>query len=167
MRKIHMTFVLLLILETLQSGCGLVAPSHHQIADYTPVFAAAAAGDLEAITLAVRKDHVVIAAREWDEATLLHVTVQQNHKELATFLLDQGADVNATTKEQLTPLHMAAQNGNADIVQLLLDRNANIDAVDAKGWTPLDRAIKWRHPTVADLLAALGGHGMTSDGPHD
>jgi hypothetical protein len=109
-------YFVLLAFTALQSGCGLFAPSHHPIEDYKPVFAAASAGNIEAVRRAVATDPSVLTAREWDDATLLHLAVGQNHKELAEFLLDKGADVNALTTDHLTPLHMAAQNGNLDIV---------------------------------------------------
>jgi ankyrin repeat protein len=150
----------LLVFAVLQSGCCLFAPSHHRIKDYKPVFADASAGNIEAIRRTVATDPAVLTAREWDDATLLHLAVGQNHKDLTEFLLDRGADVNALTTDRLTPLHMAAQNGNLEIVQLLLRKKAKIDAVDSKGWTPLDRARKWRHPEVTDFLIREGGHGV-------
>jgi ankyrin repeat protein len=155
-------YFVLLIVTAFQSGGCFFAPSHHRIEDYKPVFAAASAGDIDAVRKAFESDRTVLTAREWDEATLLHVAVGQNHKELTEFLLDKGTDVNALTKDRLTPLHMAAQNGNLEIVQLLLSRNAKIDAVDSQGWTPLDRARKWRHPGLANFLTQQGGHGTTS-----
>lgn len=162
MTKSRSFYFVLLILTALQSGCGLFAPSHHPIEDYKPVFADASAGNIDAVRRAVATDPSVLTAREWDDATLLHLAVGQNHKELAEFLLDKGADVNALTQDHLTPLHMAAQNGNLEIVQLLLSRKAKLDAVDSKGWTPLDRARKWRHPGVADFLVKQGAHETAS-----
>jgi ankyrin repeat protein len=163
MRKSRLILIPLFLIFFALQGCrGLFAPSHHRTEDYTPVFAAASAGDLEAIKAAVKNDRSVLTAREWEDMTLLHDAVGQNHKDVAAFLLDQGADVNPLTKDRLTPLHMAAQNGNMEIVQLLLDRKADINAVDALGWTPVDRATKWRHPTVAAFLRLRGGQGVTS-----
>ena len=144
------------LLLLLSSGCDLFTSSHHKIEDYTPVFADAQAGKLEAIKADVEKDRSVLTAKEWDDATLLHLAVGQNHKELAEYLLDAGADVNALTKDKLTPLHMAAQNGNLEIVKLLIDRKAKINPVDSKGWTPSDRAVKWGHPDVAEFLKQHG-----------
>lgn len=149
-------------LSTLASGCGLVSPSNHRTEDYTPVFAAAASGDLATVRDAVGKDPTLVKATEWDDATLLHDAVGQNHQEMAAYLLDEGADVNAVTAEGITPLHMAAQNGNIGIIKLLLDRGAKIDAIDSKGWTPLDRAMKWGHADAAEFLRQHGGREGTS-----
>ena len=135
----------------------LVSPSHHQTMDYTPVFAAATSGDLAAVRAAAEKDPAVIKATEWSRATLLHDTVGQNHLDVATYLLDKGADVNAVISDGITALHMAAQNGNIAMSKLLLDRGAKINAADSKGWTPLDRAVKWNHPDAAEFLRQRGG----------
>jgi len=145
---------------TLFSGCSLFSPSHHRTEDYTPVFAAASGGDLTTVREAVDRDPSLLKATEWDNATLLHDAVGQKHQDVAVFLLDRGADPNATTKDGLTPLHMAAQNGDTAIIRLLLEpgRKAKIDVVDAKGWTPLDRAVKWGHLDAADFLRERGGH---------
>lgn len=158
MNKRFRPFVFLLALSLLTQSCGLFIPSHHRTEDYTPLFADASAGNLAAVKAAVDKDRSVLAAREWDDATLLHVAVGQNQKEMASYLLNEGVDVNAVTKDKLTPLHMAAQNGNVPISQLLLDHRAKINPVDSKGWTPLDRANKWAHPDTAEFLRQHGGH---------
>jgi ankyrin repeat protein len=158
MIKRNLPGILLLLALWLSTSCSLFAPSRHPTADYTPVFASASAGNLESVRAAVMKDPDVLNAREWDNATLLHLAVGQNHMELAAFLLAEGADVNAKTTDGITPLHMAAQNGNLEDIQLLLDHRANINAIDSKGWTPMDRALKWRHSDAANFLKSRGGH---------
>jgi ankyrin repeat protein len=152
--------LLLYTLAAVLSGCLPVSQSNHPTLDYTPVAAAATSGDLATVRTAVGNDpSLVKAATDWDHATLLHDAVQQNHQDVATYLLDKGADVDAVTSDGLTPLHMAAQNGNVEMCTLLLARGAKINAVDAKGWTPLDRALKWAHPTAAEFLRQHGGRG--------
>lgn len=155
--------VLWFVVATFFSGCALVSPSNHRTEDYTPVFAAAAAGDLTTLRGAVDKDPSLVKATEWDNATLLHDAVGQKHRDVAAYLLDKGADVNAVTKDGLTALHMAAQNGDIAIIALLLEpgRNTKIDPVDSKGWTPLDRAVKWDHPDAAEFFRRRGAHDGT------
>jgi ankyrin repeat protein len=158
MKRYRYYLLLLLVFPILYGGWSLVSPSHHRTADYTPLFAAAAGGDLATVRAAIDKDPTLVKATEWEKATLLHDAVGQNHQDVATYILDKGADVNAATTDGLTALHMAAQNGNIGIIKLLLERGAKIDAADSKGWTPRDRAVKWGHPDAAEFLRQHGGH---------
>jgi ankyrin repeat protein len=158
MKRGRYYLALLVALSPLFGGCNLFTSSDHRTEDYTPVFAAAAAGDLATVRQAVDNNPTLVKVTEWDSATLLHDAVQQNHLDVAKYLLDHRADVNALTADGLSPLHMAAQNGDIDLIQLLLERGAKIDALDSKGWTPLDRAEKWGHQDAAEFLKQRGGH---------
>jgi ankyrin len=145
------------VLTVYVSGCALISPSRHATEDYTPFFAAVSAGDLAEVKRDVEATPALVKATEWDNATPLHDAVGQNHQEVAAYLLDKGAPINAVTKDGLTALHMAAQNGNIPIIELLIKKGAALNVVDAKGWTPLDRATKWDHPDAATFLSEHGG----------
>jgi ankyrin repeat protein len=162
MKRHRRYLILFFVVLALSGGCGVITPSHHQTEDYTPVVAAATGGDLTGIQEAVQKDPTLITYKEWDNATLLHDAVGHNQLDVAKYLLDKGADVNAVTTDGLTPLHMAAQNGNIEMTKLLLERDAKINALDAKGWTPLNRAQKWGHPDEAEFLRQHGGQEGTA-----
>lgn len=47
--------------------------------------------------------------------------------DIATTLLEYGADANAVTRQGIAPVHLAAQEGHVDMVSLLLTRNANMN----------------------------------------
>lgn len=59
--------------------------------------------------------------------TPLHIAAKKNQMEIATTLLEYGADTNAITRQGISPLHLAAQEGNVDMVTLLLARDATIN----------------------------------------
>lgn len=59
--------------------------------------------------------------------TPLHIAAKKNQMEIATTLLEYGADTNATTRQGISPLHLAAQEGNVDMVTLLLAREAAVN----------------------------------------
>lgn len=47
--------------------------------------------------------------------------------DIATTLLEYGADANAVTRQGIAPVHLASQEGHMDMVSLLLTRNANVN----------------------------------------
>jgi len=51
--------------------------------------------------------------------TPLHRAAHQGHYEVAEYLLDQGADVNAESKKGETPLKLARQQENMEVADLL------------------------------------------------
>jgi len=87
------------------------------------------------------------SSRDWDLVTATDYEVIP----VIEKMLDEGADVNATS--QRTALHVAAENGNLEIVELLIDRGADINVQDIHGRTPLVVAIAEHQPEVAERLA--------------
>jgi hypothetical protein len=87
------------------------------------------------------------SSRDWDLVTATDYEVIP----VIEKLLDEGADINATS--QRTALHVAAENGNLEIVKLLIDRGADINAQDIHGRTPLVVAIAEHQLEIAERLA--------------
>ena len=81
------------------------------------------------------------------------------------FVLDLGAEVNATNLVGRSALHGAAHIRSDPAVQLLVDHGATVDVADQRGITPLMIAEGGGHillpglggGSTADLLRALGG----------
>ena len=81
------------------------------------------------------------------------------------FVLDLGAEVNATNLVGRSALHGAAHIRSDPAVQLLVDHGATVDVSDQRGITPLMIAEGGGHillpglggGSTADLLRALGG----------
>jgi ankyrin repeat protein len=112
--------------------------------------------ELQRIKAVIRDSPDLINAREqlWNR-TPLHNAAQMGYLTVAQFLLANGADVEATDKNNSRPLHLAAGGGHKSLVELLL---ANHAAVDGKQnpTTPLHLAAANGHKLV---VAALLGHG--------
>ena len=72
--------------------------------------------------------------------TPLHMAINNGHTDIALFLLDKGADINAVNNAGNTPLHLAAYNGLLDLVEALVEKGANINAARKDGQTPLHMA---------------------------
>ena len=64
--------------------------------------------------------------------TPLHWAVMGNQTNMAEYLLDHGADVNAGDRYGMTPLHKAAAFDGKDMAAILLAHDANLNAMGAK-----------------------------------
>jgi len=71
--------------------------------------------------------------RSWGGRTLLQEAGAD--LELAQWLIEQGADVNATAEDLSTAIHYSLQS--PDVFEVLIAAGANINAADHRGWTAL------------------------------
>ena len=82
--------------------------------------------------------------------------VGYNNLEVAEFLLENGADVNAQDKGGLIPLHNASSYGHLDIAALLIKFHTVVNATDKWGFTPLHEAAQKGRTQLCALLLAHG-----------
>lgn len=88
-----------------------------------------------------------VAALSW--AAILDDT------EITKFLIEEGADVNAKSRDGSTPLHSAAFLGRVEIAELLIQQGADVNPKNHRGETPLDASmVDWETTKfIAGLLA--------------
>jgi ankyrin repeat protein len=119
----------------------------------------AQSGDLAAVEGILREDPQQLEARDEQGMTPLHMAVQGMRLEVARFLLDRGADVNALNEDERSPLHLAALRGDEAMTRLLLERGAEPNArtrVEV-GWrTPLHLAALRGDVAVTRALLERG-----------
>ena len=119
-----------------------------------PVVEAARTSDWAAVRALVGQD-VDVTTPQGDGTTALHWAGYWDEGDIATLLLDAGADVNAANDLGVTPLWTAGENGSATMVDLLLRAGADPNAVLPSGETLLMTAARTGNPAaVAHLLAA-------------
>jgi ankyrin repeat protein len=94
---------------------------------------------------------------------LLHMTPliiasTNGYTEIATHLMEAGADVNAAGKQGLTPLIGAAMNGHADLVTLLATKTTNLDQLSEMQYqgNALHLAARDGHTAVIEALLKAG-----------
>ncbi|CAB1352235.1 unnamed protein product [Coregonus sp. 'balchen'] len=88
-------------------------------------------------------------------STPLHLAAGYNNLEVAEYLLEHGADVNAQDKGGLIPLHNAASYGHVDIAALLIKYNTCVNATDKWAFTPLHEAAQKGRTQLALLIDTL------------
>ncbi|XP_063131779.1 ankyrin repeat and SOCS box protein 14 isoform X1 [Rattus norvegicus] len=96
----------------------------------------------------------------------LHLlAVLKDSYDMATLLINHGANVNLRCANERTALHEAAKLGRQDMVKLMLSSGANPDARSSYGFTPLALAAQGGHTETMQLLLQKGAdvHSQASD----
>ena len=122
------------------------------IEDFLPLHRAAEMGHTEVVKFILHNGGS-IATKTGDGQTLLHLATCL---ELVSYLVQNGADVNARDHRRLTPLQVAAEKGQTDTVKYLLSQGANINSRDRFGCSALYDALKGGHTATADVLIKRG-----------
>ncbi|XP_043331081.1 fibronectin type 3 and ankyrin repeat domains protein 1 isoform X2 [Cervus canadensis] len=93
---------------------------------------------------------VVDAGSRW--TPLMRVSAVSGNREVASLLIDAGADVNVKDKDGKTPLMVAVLNNHEELVQLLLDRGADASVKNEFGKGVLEMARVFDRQNVLSLL---------------
>ncbi len=134
------------------------------------IWTAASQGNLEAVkrhlAAGVETDATFIAPGiPTSGATPLHLAVLCDQGEIAQFLIEKRANLNAKAKDEHggTPLHWAAALGRIEMAKRLIEAGADVNAKDNSGFTPLDatnydrESEKKAKLEIAELLREKGG----------
>jgi ankyrin repeat protein len=109
------------------------------------------------IVAALCRNHIPVAelllelggrvdVRDARKRTVLHITIDRQDKGAigaVQFLLQHGADVNATCDDLWTPLHLAFHIGKLKAARVLLAHQADVNARNNDGQTPLHLLSGW------------------------
>jgi uncharacterized protein len=127
---------------------------------------AIALGDADRVKAMAARDPSSIDSFTDDGFPAVGLAIFFRHPELARWLIEQGADVNAAAKNaaRVAPLHAAAAVADRDTMRLLLERGADPNAKQQTGFTPLHSAALHGDREMAQLLVEHGAdRGATSD----
>jgi hypothetical protein len=111
---------------------------------------------------------VDINGRPGTDKSLLDYAVEQKQLDIARYLVEHGARVDAQQMEGrdrgLTALHRAAVVDAADVAELLIDHGATVNALGPLGVTPLILAAGNGSRRTAEVLLKHGANILTATG---
>ncbi|WP_394391137.1 ankyrin repeat domain-containing protein [Shewanella woodyi] len=76
--------------------------------------------------------------------------------EVANFLIENGADINAVSRSQFNSLMMASVIGSKNLVSYLIKRGISIHSQTEGGWTPLLQAVSSGNLDVVSYIVEQG-----------
>jgi ankyrin repeat protein len=122
------------------------------------LFDACAVGDLEAVRAALGGALHRLNEFSSDGWTSLHLAVFFGRRPVAEYLLANGADVHAVSRNGMavTPLQSALAGREEDCAVLLMEHGADVDGKPAGGWPPILYCAAGNLPRAARLLLERG-----------
>ncbi len=130
------------------------------------IWTAAALGDLAVVERELSANPALIASYSSDGWTPLHLAAFFGHKELAEFLVDRGADVQARSANTMCnfPLHAAVAGRHTEVAAILLSHGAEVDGRQVSGYTALhSAAANGDESTILLLLAHEATRGLQNE----
>ena len=133
---------------------------------------AVALGDAERVRQMLAADPSLLHSRTPDGYPSAGLAIFFGHGELARWLIEQGADVNAYAEnpDRVAPVHAAAAARDHETMKLLIARGADVNAKQVMDYTPLHGAASRGDIEMAKLLLAHGANrdakaadGMTAE----
>lgn len=119
---------------------------------------ACALGDEARVKEMLARDPDVLHSRTADGYPAAGMAIFFRHGELARWLIEQGADVNAAAENamKVAPVHAAAAACDRETMRMLLERGADANAKQQMDYTPLHTAAARGDMEMAKLLLAHG-----------
>lgn len=124
-------------------------------ADYD-ICTAAMLGNLDCMDDFLAEDANLVHARGAHGIPLLYFPVIHAHVTVAEYLLEHGADPNASSPDGITPLHAAIMFNQPQIALWLLEHAADPNP-KYDGKTPLAMALEKKQDLIVEILRAHGG----------
>jgi ankyrin repeat protein len=129
---------------------------------------AAAAGQLSRVKELVETNHEAAKTYSPDGFPVIALAAVFGHDEVARYLHQKGADVNAvaTNGSGYTALTGAVASGHAAIAKWLAENGADVNYRYAKGYSPLLTAAANGHLEIVKMMLVHGAdlHARTDDG---
>ena len=115
-------------------------------------------GDLDAVKALVQGGANADTLIDYGEhkITPLMKACWDGEQEIAAYLIENGADVNATDDAGETPIFSAIKRERPELTQLLIDKGAKVNVKDSRQFTPLTVAAAAGSDKLVELLIKAG-----------
>ena len=90
--------------------------------------------------------------------TALHYAVFAGHEDVAAYLIEQGANINARSTNGSSVLMMAVFEGRAELAKRLIASGADTNVKNDKGDGALEWAFKYKHAEIARIVSDQETH---------
>lgn len=138
--------------------------NHLPPSDEMPIHSAVRSNDLSGVVQLVEADPGRVSEKNRLGDTPLHLACGEGRYEIASFLLQRGADKDAGNDSGYKPIHRAAEAGQLSIVQLLVDAGVDPDSLTTHGGVSALLLLQpERNPEHAAVFGWLLVHGATYD----
>ncbi|CAB3399571.1 unnamed protein product [Caenorhabditis bovis] len=127
-----------------------------EIENTTPLHNAVQMGNTIMATNFVESKSVWIDEEDGKGRTALHYAMEQFNTEMASILLQGGANVDCVDFEGISACHIACRDGMIDHFNLLLYYHADVCAIDKSGKTPFDLACEFGQEKMMERLLTCG-----------
>lgn len=122
------------------------------------IYTAVRNGDVAQVREILSSHPEFLNQKNQDLLTPLNLAAEQNKPEVASLLLEMGADPTIGDRENSQPIHLAAVSGSIQIIQLLLDYKVDINTRDINGMTALLFAASRGQAETVRYLASKGAN---------
>ncbi|KAK6822842.1 hypothetical protein PG987_014387 [Apiospora arundinis] len=112
-------------------------------------------GDEKLLKVLCTSEHFDAISPDKNSLTPLFYAMERNHVGVATFLIEQGAEVNYYFPGDMSLLLRAVVRGNIDMIRLLIERDANV-SLDESDTLLLANAVTHGNIDMAELLIKRG-----------
>ena len=116
------------------------------------IFSAVSNGDLSKVKELIEKDPDLVKARSPRKSTPLHLAAMIDSAEIAKYLIEKGADINAVRNDNYTPLILAGTK----VTKLLIEKGADINYATPDGTTAIYYALENKDRNVFECLLDAG-----------
>ncbi|MED1410933.1 MULTISPECIES: ankyrin repeat domain-containing protein [Bacillus] len=119
-------------------------------------------GEKEKVVEIINSNQSIVNSYSEDGWTPLHLAAYFGQKEIASFLLEQGADIHirAKNENENTPLQAAIANKQSELVAFLIEKGSDVNAAQSGGWTGLHEAALFGNEEIIILLLEKGANKM-------